>query len=231
MTYVSPAELIGEAYSQDDLLRTACRDDLSLSTRLLLIMAWAIYEEEIPQRDGEFSRAIDHCVRAIESEIARVLPGDRTVAATFVRKRIQHAYCSACEPKWKWPVVNIGHSRGGMEPDWREFSALKMFGYTVGKTAGWPKAKRQMFLTDFMDLDLPQIVEATFGNEYGKPLTTNRLRKVANLLATNCSNFMKNDEARYAVAISDYLEDLKFLKARYYEGHGLKFVPWPDPRV
>lgn len=105
-----------------------------------------------------------------------------------------------------------------------------MFGYTVGKTHGWSRAKRRAFLTDFIEMNLPSIVAKTFGDEYGRPLTSDRLRKVATVIATNASNFYRNDARKYEVAIADWEQDLLFLRDRYYEGMGLKFMPWPSTR-
>ena len=137
-------------------------------------------------------------------------------------------------PEWIWPVVYDGpnnheHSGRGGPYEFNEFSALKMFGYTVGKS-GWPKDKRHDFLTDFIEMELPEIVEETFGDEYGKPNTTDRLRKVANVIAGICSLNVAKNNPNLDQAISDWLTDLDFLKKKYYEDAGLQFVPWPDPR-
>ena len=137
-------------------------------------------------------------------------------------------------PAWKWPIIN--NAPPGVAPAsldggvFSEFSALKMFGYTVGKTKGWPKADRQAFLHDFMAMPLPPIVKSTFGGEYGEPLSTDRLRKVANVIANNASLRSRNDPKRYAAAIADWEADLAYLKREFYEGKGLKFQPWPSSR-
>lgn len=136
-------------------------------------------------------------------------------------------------PAWKWPVVNTAPSSvGGIDSDsFMPFSALKMFGYTVGRTNGWPRAQREAFLADFIRLELPPIVTSTFGNEYGGPMSTTRLRKMANLIAANASNFYRNDPRRYAAAIADWTSDLDYLKRVFYVGAGLAFHPWPDPNL
>lgn len=135
-------------------------------------------------------------------------------------------------PKWKWPVINdpSSYAGGPFTGTFRDFSALKLFGYTVGKTEGWPQSRRQQFLSDFMETRLPGIVEATFGDEYGAPMTTDRLRKVANVIASNASLRYRSDAQRYRFAIQDWEDDLAFLKSKYYVGRGLQFQPWPDPR-
>lgn len=135
-------------------------------------------------------------------------------------------------PEWTWPVINQPPpaSDGAFGVGFRAFSALKMFGYTVGKTDGWSEPKRQKFLSDFMEMELPAEVKKVFGDEYGEPMTTTRLRKVANVIASNASNFARNDAAIYRHAIADWKTDLDFLEREYYEGAGLKFYPWPSSR-
>ena len=135
--------------------------------------------------------------------------------------------------EWVWPEIDVGGTGGEVGDDglWRPFSALKLFGYTVGKTAGWPPKKRKNFLSDFMEMDLPESVERYFGDEYGSPLTSTRLRKMAYVIANNASSRLRQkDQKRWTASISDWTDDLNFLKEKYYEGYGLKFVPWPDPR-
>lgn len=136
------------------------------------------------------------------------------------------------QPVWAFPVINHPPKEGknGFAVDFRKYSALKMFGYTVGKTDGWMESERRRFLSCFIELDLPPIVEATFGDEYGEPNSTQRLRKVANVIAGNANNFYRNNPKMYEAAISDWEDDLNFLKRKYYEGAGLKFQPWPSTR-
>ena len=136
-------------------------------------------------------------------------------------------------PLWKWPVVATVPSDqpDGLHIDFREFSALKMFGYTVGKTNGWPRARRRAFLSDFMEQELPPKVRDLFGDAYGDPLSADRLRQVATVIASNASLRWRHDPERYRVAIADWEDDLGFLKAEFYERRGLKFVPWPSSRT
>jgi hypothetical protein len=137
----------------------------------------------------------------------------------------------AKEELWIWPVVNEAPGLGRIEGTFQPFSALKVFGYTTGKKAGWPTTVRRQFLSDFMEKDLPPLVLDLFGDEYGAPLSTTRLRKVANVISSNCGLRLRADSERYRQAIDDWVEDLDFLKSKYYEGLGLRFVPWPDPRT
>ena len=138
------------------------------------------------------------------------------------------------ETEWPWPIINYEshlNSHGAMSNEnFKERSALAAFGYTVGKTRGWATSKRHKFLNDFMRKQLPSGIEDEFGNEYGSPLSTTRLRKVANHIASICGLAIARDEHQMRFAIDDWETDLEFLKTTFYEGEGLKFTPWPDPR-
>ncbi len=134
-------------------------------------------------------------------------------------------------PTWPWPLVetkDLSSSKSFLSGGFREQSALKFFGYTVGKTNGWPKKKRQEFLSDFIEMELPAIVEKTFPNEYGEPNSTTRLRAVACFLANIASLAIRRNPIANRYAVDDWTSDLNFLRVKYYEGRGLKFQPWPE---
>lgn len=134
---------------------------------------------------------------------------------------------------WRWPEVEAPPGRDsaykGDHIFERQRSALKLYGYTVG-TNGWSTRTRQEFLSDFMELELPSRVQDEYDGEYGAPMTAKRLKKVVDVIAANCRNFRRNNERRYSAAISDYEEDLKYLKEKYYNGSDMKFYPWPTTR-
>ena len=137
------------------------------------------------------------------------------------------------KPSWDWPVIYdppTASKGGAFNADFRQYSALKMFGYAVGnkgRDEGWIQRKRQQFLSDFMEMSLPPIVAKTFGDQYGEPMSTTRLRKVANVIASNASNFARRRDPSYDLAIGDWEADLSFLEREHYHGNGLKFEPWP----
>lgn len=134
-------------------------------------------------------------------------------------------------PVWRWPIVELPASRGKgvgfSDGVWEEISPLKMFGYTVGKTNGWPPNKRKNFLSDFMTYVLPVQVTQTYGDKYGEPNSPKRLQAVANLLASLTVAAKRKGSASMRYAIEDWENDLNYLKRDFYEGKGLKFYPWP----
>jgi hypothetical protein len=133
------------------------------------------------------------------------------------------------ELEWPWPVTGVtdGNGRGGSPLFEHERSALKMCGYTVGRD-GLPQAERFRLLDYFFRNRLPSAVPQVFGDEYGDPGSEGRLQKMANVIASNCRNFKKNDAHRYRQAIADWECDLALLHARYYKAGSF---PWPPTDV
>lgn len=129
-------------------------------------------------------------------------------------------------PRWEWPVVRTDLGKTKVDGRFKERSALKIFGYTVGKVAGWPEMKRRKFLSDFIECQLPNIVFDFFGDEYGEPFSSQRLRRVATVLASNASLRLRSDPVKFAYAISDWKDDLDFLRKKYYVGMDMRFEPW-----
>ena len=133
---------------------------------------------------------------------------------------------------WPWPIIELP---GGTSSNndfgngyWEEISPLKMFGYTVGKTSGWPAGKRKRFLNDFMAYDLPATVEKIYGKKYGDPSSLERLKAVANLISSLIIAAKRRNGSSMKYAIQDWTDDLNFLKTAFYEEQGLKFYPWPS---
>jgi hypothetical protein len=133
-------------------------------------------------------------------------------------------------PDWPWPITDVepGGNRNAKHLFDNERSALKICGYRVGARDGMPPVERRRFLDCFFTYRLPQIVQHVFGDEYGDPRSEARLKKMANVIAFNCRNFKRNNAKRFHKAISDWEEDLAYLKQKYYIKQ--TFV-WPSTDV
>lgn len=128
-----------------------------------------------------------------------------------------------------WPVIRAQAPRTGAAMSLDSFadrSALKMFGYTVGKN-GWNTAKRRRFLGDFMEMQLPRIVGDTFGDDYGEPGSLKRLLKMANVIAGVANMAVQKNNWNMVEAIADWTDDLAFLEAQYYRAMKGSPLLWP----
>ena len=137
---------------------------------------------------------------------------------------------NALSPKpidWPWPITEIPEGKSGKgvpEFDHRN-SGLWLCGYRVGKTRGMPTAERREFLDTYFRNKLPAVVERHHGNDYGDPGSEVRLRKIANVIATNCRNAKRRNSDSYRYAIADWETDLRYLKDSYYIAGSF---PWPS---
>ena len=133
------------------------------------------------------------------------------------------------EPTWPWPTVMPPRKKGGkFEADFKEFSALRFCGYSVGKTHGMPAEERKRFLDYFFTHKLPLFTKQQkdlFEDDYSTPGSEKRLRKMANVIASNCRNFKANNKKIYQFAINDYEEDLSYLRKKYFIKGSF---PWPE---
>ena len=131
------------------------------------------------------------------------------------------------EESWPWPVTEVSASAGGGEgvPFAQEHSGLNLCGYKVEKQKGaLPPVERKRLLDYFYRRKLPNVVEEIYGNAYGAPNSSLRLKKMARNIAWNCKNKKKISAGRYRVAIADWETDLKYLKKTYYDGR----FNWPS---
>jgi hypothetical protein len=103
---------------------------------------------------------------------------------------------------------------------------LSFLGYHVGETQPTPRNKRQRILEYVFECHLPPLIDCAYHSEWGNPSAPQRLRKLANSLASFTRNAKRKDEDMFARAIDDWEEDLAFLHDRYYV-RAFHFA-WPD---
>ncbi|MEZ8287477.1 hypothetical protein BCU17_22055 [Vibrio splendidus] len=127
---------------------------------------------------------------------------------------------------FKWPSTFAYESSGNTpEVDWPQVGMLKGVGYSVG-TKGLPTVKRRELLSNIMSQQLPYITSHAYRREWGEPNTTARLKKLANTIAYLTKN-SKRSSNNTTVAISEWEEDLKWLKDNYYR-NGKYSWSWPN---
>ena len=196
----------------------------------------AVYETEISETiDAFFLLLAAHLGSSRDTSVKPYilkLLRKKYAAKPAQRKEPKAEMPSANSRSWKWPTTEVFDSAGvkGNFDDWHQVSAIGLFGYTVGKTNGWRRDLRHSFLADFVELELPEIVTNIFADKYGAPLTSQRLEALAKLLASHVRNAKRRDSHSMRFAISDWEDDLSFLKERYSSGSNLGFI-WPNTQA
>lgn len=129
---------------------------------------------------------------------------------------------------FKFPTTDITVNEEGSKstfPDIkRKESLLKTYGYTVGKKDGKPQHERMFILSNIYENEITSFAKKKHQDEiddYGKPNSAQRLKKIADIIAANTRNTkldMVKTGKDYVQTISDWEDDLAKLKVKYYDG-------------
>ena len=93
---------------------------------------------------------------------------------------------------------------------------LGYLGYRVG-LSGISEANRRELLDFVFSANLPIVNSKEYMDDWGKPSSKKRLKKMAYSLATFTKNQKRHDPSKYAQAIKDWERDLAHLKRSYYK--------------
>lgn len=137
-------------------------------------------------------------------------------------------------PQFEFPNTDVYETRRRNAPDfgdidWEEQGLLRLSGYRVGKTRGRPQDQRRRILNFvFLEDDLRDVDDPQYAAQWGLPMTSDRLLKLAETIAAFTRNAKRN---RYDMseAISDWENDLDYLKSTFYDRWG--DFPWPEVHV
>lgn len=123
---------------------------------------------------------------------------------------------------FKWPSTWAPKGWGAVKfpTDMSGYGLFRLFCYHVGKgKKSKPDDERKEIMDrifqsnlDGLEIDIP--IE-----EYAEPKTPERLKKMADVLASQARNYSRNEYSDYSTAISHYKTDLDYLYRTYYVGY------------
>jgi len=126
-----------------------------------------------------------------------------------------------------WPSTEVGdstHRQPIAEPP-HEIGVLKEMGYRVG-ASGVDASERRSILSEVYRDELRLNLSAEYLAEWGEPETAQRLRKLANTIASLARN-MKGRRLTETASIREWESDLEFLRQAFYVGR--YDFKWPTP--
>lgn len=134
---------------------------------------------------------------------------------------------------FEWPSTLTSEStqkiKSSSFEDWQEEGVLSFYGYHVGNTNGVSSSIRKTILEGVFYAIIPPIFEFSYLYQWGAPETPARLKKMADVLASNARNFKRQQKSAYFDAIAEWEDDLHFLKNKFYIG---KFnFDWPNAGI
>ena len=107
-------------------------------------------------------------------------------------------------------------------------TALRNFGYRVGKSSPLTEAERRDLLMDFYFLDFrTRAKRDPLYQDVGEHESGERLGYMAAVIASNIHRFFNNNPEKYECAVSHWIEDLRFLRLKFEGSNGW----WPDIEV
>jgi hypothetical protein len=141
------------------------------------------------------------------------------------------SYLSAKEVQsFRWPTTAvIGDSASALRIAHFDYDQglLKFMGYAVGQKGAY-RNRRQQVLDYVFNEKVPKVQSNEYLAEWGEPKSMNRLKKLADSLATFARNARRRRSSDMDHAIAEWEEDLKYLKDTYYTDR-FRF-DWPEGR-
>lgn len=196
----------------------------------ILVIGRAGWEEEQLDFHIESRRGRELRVYSQEMFIAGLWTGedpydDPAVLLNFGRGHPAFEFLS--EWGFDWPTTTIVPGKGGEVGDpslWPRTGMLQYLGYRVGVN-GLDSDQRRKILGEAFTSPLPNVESPQYMKEWCSPRSAGRLLKLANTLASFARN-AKRRAAEMSAAISDWEQDLAWLKDEFY--HGRFTFPWPS---
>jgi hypothetical protein len=144
-----------------------------------------------------------------------------------VRLLILDRRAKLLEESFSWPTTQPPVGSGSLAEDTvfeHPQGPLGHLGYRVGLVGLVPESRREILDWVYRN-PLPLVNSAEYMREWGQRVSGPRLRKMAESIAAFCRNAKRDDPTRLAVAITNWEDDLAYLKRTYYDGR-YDFI-WP----
>ena len=129
-----------------------------------------------------------------------------------------------------WPGTAIMPGQKALSNDHFDYErgVLSFLGYRVGRS-GVGKRKRHAVLVYTFNDRLPMVGSLEYMEEWGKPKSGKRLKKMADSLASFARNGQSNERQDMSEAVNQWIDDLAWLKSEYYDGKFDRKFRWPRP--
>ena len=152
----------------------------------------------------------------------RSRPGARDLYAKVTERLVEIS-----QQSFVWPSTAIIPGQEALEADqlWYSRGLLKFMGYSVGQNGGI-RSERQYILDYVYNERIPRVNSHLYMDEWGDPKTTPRLHKTADSIASFVRMAKRRDDADMELAISEWEEDLTYIKTKYYDRR--YDFPWPS---
>ena len=128
---------------------------------------------------------------------------------------------------FRWPSTAVNKDSNQALEDGHfnyEEGLLKYMGYSVGQNGAYRSQRREV-LNYIYNGQLPRVQSQEYMDQWAESKTSSRLQKLANTIATLARNAKRRHNDDMSLAISEWEEDLTYLKETYYDAGTFR---WPD---
>ena len=209
-----------------EIKKTYRADKIGFGTKLMS-QPWSKQKKKIECDRRDLMRAFEDALHTLADPAKRSLYGStgRRLAeiegewARLERLPFLDGY-------FRWPTTEALGGDGSLRGDgWVERGLLAFMGYRVGRTNGTAAPIRHILLARIFAHRLPPVDSPQYMQQWGKPSTPSRLKKMADTIASLAKNAKVRRNANLVYAVEDWEADLAFLYETYYVSH-FRFA-WP----
>lgn len=144
----------------------------------------------------------------------------RTRRAKRFLEDVVESFVTAIGVYFPWPDTNATVGKNSLEGEYFQWESglFKFMGYHVGRTSSLTNLARRQLLDGVYLKILPKVNNVDYMLQWGAPNTNLRLRKMAESIATFTCNAKRRQSIGMNDAISDWEDDLEYLRVNYYVG-------------
>ena len=142
------------------------------------------------------------------------------------RAATQHGLPPGC-PEWPAEAEQAALQALNSASFFHATGMLKFMGYRVGRKAALSADRRRAILAYVFLGKLPPVNDTHYMQEWGRPKSNRRLRKIANSLAAFARNARRKKSSSWNHAIANWEADLAYLKKRFYDKR-IRDWKWPE---
>ena len=142
------------------------------------------------------------------------------------RAAAKHGLPPGC-PEWPAEAEQGALQALNSEGFFHATGMLKFMGYGVGRKAALSADRRRAILNYVFMGHLPPVNDTHYMQEWGRPKSNRRLRKISNSLSAFARNARRKKSSSWNHAIANWEADLAYLKKRYYDKR-VRDWKWPE---
>ena len=149
--------------------------------------------------------------------------------AIELRQYVTERLADLSKQSFHWPSTAVMESHSALSGNqfWYERGLLSFLGYAVGQTGAFTSERRRVLDYTYNKI-IPRVHSHEYMEEWGEPQTSQRLKKIARSIASFARTAKRKVNSDMQMAITEWEQDLSYLKKTYYKG--IYDFSWPSTK-